>query len=113
MSEPKWNNDNPQNWETYWEAWYQIGDAKPVCVNQWCHREQEAIEAAETVLSEQLKKVIEVGLKVEAKRWTVRRRHRRQTQTFPESDVREYVVAMWYGTLKQVSKGAIQDERRA
>lgn len=98
MSEPKWNSDDPRKWSTYYEAWYQIADAKPVCVDSYTSSEMNAKQAAESALREKLKQVVELDLRVEAKYWTVKRRTRSQTQTYPGANVTTYLTVPWPNT---------------
>jgi hypothetical protein len=112
QTDPKWASDDPQRWEAYWSSWYQIVGAKPVQVENYARTEADAIKKAQAALDEALKKVIELGLKVDASCWTVKRRHRRQTQTFEPSNLKEFVTADWYGRLAQVSKSVHESEAR-
>lgn len=105
--DPKWVSDDPQNWSTRWEAWYQIGNADPVVVNGYCSSEAKAEREAEDALKEALGKVKDLGLSVEGVSWTRKIRSRSQTQTWPKAIVKEYVVAKWYGTLSVVLKSLL------
>lgn len=106
--EPKWVSEDPQNWSTYWEAWYQIGNADAVLVNGYVSREAKAAIEAESALQEALEKVKDLGLSVEGVSWTRKIRSRSQKQTWPNVTVKEYVVAKWYGTLSVVLKSLIK-----
>ena len=108
-TEPKWNNEDPQRWSTRFEAWYQIGNAKPVCINGYCNNEVKATSEAEAALQEALKQVKELGLTMHGKAWTVKVRTRTQIQRWPEANLKEFSVALWYGSLSIVLKSLLKE----
>lgn len=108
--EPPWVSERPEGWSTFWAAYYRIADAPPVCVDYYVRGEKAAVTAAEEALAEALKKVAELGLRVEASCWTVKHRSRRQTQKFDPANVKEYVTANWHGRITQVLKAIHEAE---
>jgi hypothetical protein len=109
-SEPQWFSGDPQRWETFYSAWYQITGAEPVLVEQYLRSEKDAIAAAEKALGDAPSQVIALGLSVEASLCTVKRRSRSQTQTFPKDNVTEYLTAKWFGRLTQILKSVYTQE---
>lgn len=108
--EPEWYSNDPAQWDTYYEAWYQVVGAEPVCVDQYVKTASAAQIKADEALKEVLKKVIEIGIKVEASVWVVKWRTRTQKQVFDPTDEKEYLVTDWYGRLAQVSKSVYESE---
>lgn len=106
LEEPHWQNEDSK--ETYWRAVYQIETAEQVVVENYCRSESKALELAEAALAQALKKVSELGIKVNASCWTVKHCHRKQVQTWDKLNVREYVTTKWNGRVQQVAKGLAQ-----